>query len=143
MLTSEPTPDMINNWKKIYEDNKERLKPNRKSGSEVDSYFRNKYKPDSFDSEELREIVRENILQNQFNKDKLPQGKLPDIACYKVADGKVLVGIDLVTGFIQVESEDISEMEKIYDDLFVFRGLDEQDLTNYFLAAQYVECLKR
>lgn len=143
MLTSEPTPDMINNWKKIYEDNKERLKPNRKSGSEVDSYFRNKYKPDCFDSEEFREIIRGNILQNQFNKDKLPQGKLPDIACYKVADGKVVVGIDLVTGFIQVESEDISEMEKIYDDLFAFRGLDEQDLTNYFLAAQYVEHLMK
>ena len=143
MLTSEPTPDMINIWKKIYEDNKERLKPNRKSGSEVDSYFKNKYKPACFDSEEFREIIRENILQNQFNKDKLPQGKLPDIALYKVADGKVIVGIDLVTGFIQVEGEDISEMVKIYDDLFVFRGLDGQDLTNCFITAQYVECLKR
>ncbi len=143
MLTSEPTPDMINNWKRVYEDNREQLKPNRKSGSEVDSYFRNKYKPDCFDSEELREIVRENILQNQYNKDKLPQGKLPDIACYKAIDGKVIVGIDLITGFIYVESEDISEMEKIYDDLFTFRGLDEQDLKNYFLVAQYVECLKK
>ena len=127
MLTSEPTPDMINNWKRVYKNNKEQLKPNRKSGSEVDSYFRNKYKPDCFDSEELREIVRENILQNQYNKDKLPHGKIPDIVCYKAIEGKVIVGIDLITGFIYVESEDISKMEKIYDDLFAFRGLDEQD----------------
>ena len=34
-------------------------------------------------------------------------------------------------------------MAKIYDDLFVFRGLDEKDLENYFLVAQYIECREK
>lgn len=143
MLISEPTPDMINCWKRIYDDNRERLKPNRKSGVQIDDYFRKKYMPDSFDSDEYRDIVKENIMLNTFSKDKLPVGKTPDIRCYKIDKGSVIVGIDLVTGFIHVECRDISKMEEIYDDLFVYRGLDEDDLTNYFLVAQYIQCLEK
>lgn len=143
MLTSKPTPDMINSWKRIYCDNRERLKPNRKSGVQIDNYFRKKYMPDSFDSYEFREIVKENIMLNKFSKDKLPVGEMPDIRCYKIDKGSVIVGIDLVTGFIHVECRDVSKMEEIYDDLFVYRGLDENDLTNYFLVAQYIQCLEK
>lgn len=143
MLTSKPTPDMINGWKRIYDDNWERLKHNRKSGAQIDDYFRKKYMPDSFDSYEFKEIVKENMMLNKFSKDKLPVGKTPDIKCYKIGKDSVIVGIYLVTGFIHIECRDISKMEEIYDDLFVYRGLDDNDLTNYFLVAQYIQCLKK
>ena len=52
------------------------------------------------------------------------------------------MGIDLVSGYFHVESPDRKEMERIYDDLFAFRGLDETDLQNYFLVAQYLLCKK-
>jgi hypothetical protein len=43
MLTSEPTMEIISEWKKIFEKHKGNLMPNRKSGIEVDKYFREKY----------------------------------------------------------------------------------------------------
>jgi len=33
--------------------------------------------------------------------------------------------------------------EQIYDDLFAFRGLDEKDLNNVFMVAEYVKCIKK
>lgn len=47
----------------------------------------------------------------------------------------MFVGIDLVSGYFYVEGS-----EEIYDDLFAFRGLDERDLDNFFLVAEYVKC---
>ena len=46
--------------------------------------------------------------------------------------------MDLTTGFFQVESEDPAASARVYDDLFVYRGLDAADLENFFLVAQYV-----
>ena len=131
---------MIENWKRIYQENRERLKPNRKSGIEIDEYFRGKYKPEPFHSEKFKEIVRENIMLNERLRNKLPKGKLPDIICYLVENQAVMVGIDLVTGHIHVECDDIPKMEEVYDDLFVFKGLDEEDLRNFILVAQYIQC---
>ncbi len=52
-------------------------------------------------------------------------------------------GIDTESGYFQIESENMKLMEEIYDDLFLFRGLDECDLNNYFLVAEYVQILNR
>ena len=62
---------------------------------------------------------------------------LPNIQSYKA--GNVLVGIDLCTGEFHVESENIEEVVPIYDDLFAYRGLDEEDLKNIFLVAEYIK----
>lgn len=48
------------------------------------------------------------------------------------------MGIDLNTGFFQVECEDIDKMKIIWDDLLVVRGLSEEDIENYVIAAQYI-----
>lgn len=31
----------------------------------------------------------------------------------------------------------------LYDELVAWRGLDEDDLNNYYLVAEYIECLER
>lgn len=67
--------------------------------------------------------------------------RVPHIVAYKA--GNVLAGIDLVSGFFHVESEEIREAQKVYDDLFVFRGLDERDLENYFLVSEYIRLKKK
>ena len=36
MLTKMPTQEMIDEWKKIYEENRASLIPNRKTGIEID-----------------------------------------------------------------------------------------------------------
>ena len=43
MLTVEPTKEMIEEWKRIYRRNKGKLHPNRKTGLQVDAYFKRKY----------------------------------------------------------------------------------------------------
>jgi len=49
------------------------------------------------------------------------------------------IGIDLSTGEFHIESENIEEVMPLHDDLFVYRGLDEEDLKNIFLVAEYVK----
>ena len=139
MLTSEPTEEMLQEWKRIHSQWREKLKPNRKSGVQVKDYFIESYSPEQYDSAEFASVVEYNIMMNEHEREKLPEGALPQIATYKLCDGGVLVGIDLTTGFIHVESEDIQRAAEIYDDLFLFRGLDEKDLGNCFLTAQYIQ----
>ncbi|MBQ9857632.1 MAG: hypothetical protein IJO77_01385 [Oscillospiraceae bacterium] len=135
MLTTEPTLEMINEWKRVYAERRDTLKPNRKSGVEVHEYFCQKYSPLAYDSSEFAEVVAFNAM-NEHNAEKL-NGRSLQIVTYKVGD--VLAGIDLTTGFFHIESEDTDAVEKIHDDLFAFRGLDEMDLKNFFLVAQYIE----
>lgn len=142
MITSEPTAEMIQEWKQVYEVNHKQLKPNRISGREVDKYFRSKYSPALYYSPEFKKVVEYNIITNEHSREKLPTGVLPQIATYTLDGNTVLVGIDLITGYFHVESENTEKMAAIYDDLFVIRGLDEKDLENFFLVAQYIQCSK-
>ena len=137
MLTTAPTSEMFEEWKQIFEKYHSSLIPNRKSGIEVDLYFRKKYSHQLFDNSEFREIVSLNITDNHYYRRKLPENTLPDIQCYKT--GTVLVGIDLFTGDFHSESENTEEVIQIYNDLFVYRGLDVEDINNIFLVAEYVK----
>ena len=142
MLTEQPTREMLDEWKRIYNENRDRLRPNRKSGAEVNDYFRRKYHFWEFDSAAFRDVVNFNIMENEPNREKLPEGVAPKITAYRDSRAGIVVGIDLITGFFHVEGEDLEKVAQIHDDLFLFRGLDERDLKNCFLVAQYVQCLK-
>ena len=137
MLTEEPTPESVKDWKKIFDTYHSSMLPNRKTGSEVDSYFRSKYPCQVYDNTEFKKVVEFNIVENEQSRNKLQKEAQPNIKSYSVDD--VLVGIDLVSGEFHVESEDINKSIPIYDDLFVYRGLDEEDLKNYFLVAEYIK----
>lgn len=137
MLTTEPTAEMIAEWKRIFEAHHSAMKPNRKTGKEIDRYFREKYPYQILENAEFQEIVTRNITENEFSRSKLPKGKLPNIQSYQT--GNVLVGIDVSTGEFHVESETAEDFMPIFNDLFVYRGLDEEDLKNYFLVAEYVK----
>ena len=75
-------------------------------------------------------------MENAHPNDKLEDGTRPDIRCYRT--GNALVGIDLVSGSFHVEAVDMAEAIPVYNDLFVFRGLSEDDLKNFVLVAEYV-----
>lgn len=136
MLTAQPTEEMISEWKRIYTANRNAMQPNRRSGQEVDAYFRSKYPFEVIASDGLRDAVYQNIMRNDWFREKLPAGEEPEVRTYRTGD--VLAGIDLVTGFFQVECEDAEKMAAIYDDLFVYRGLDAKDLENFYLTAEYI-----
>ena len=137
MITSEVTPGMLEEWKRIFDLHRSKLSPNRKKGIEVDDYFRNKYTYQRFDSPRFKNVVEHNIVENEHSRRKLPKRMKPDIHTYRVGD--VLVGIDTVSVEFCVECEDIEKVIPVYDDLFVYRGLDEDDLKNYVLVAEYVK----
>jgi len=133
MITSAVNPNQIETWKKIYAENRQRMFPNRISGEQLDSYFREKYHPNPFDSKKFRKVVLLNAAQNEG---RLGQPAF-HVVTYRIDDA--IVGIDLTTGFFHVESEDTKQMISIYDDLFVTRGLNEKDLENYVITAKYLE----
>ena len=56
-------------------------------------------------------------------------------------DAIIYVGIDLNTGFFQVECEDIDKMKIIWDDLFIVRGLSEEDIENLIRLTDYTRCV--
>ena len=143
MLTTEPTEEMVREWRRIHREYRDRLKPNRKSGAQLNDYFIERYSPERYDSSEFASVVEYNIMMNEHNREKLPQGVPTRIVTYKTGDGGILVGIDLTTGFIHVESEDTEKAAEIYDDLFLFRGLDEKDIDNCFLTAQYIQLTQK
>lgn len=140
MLTTEATSEMIAEWKRIFATNHAAMHPNRKTGLEVDAYFREKYSYQIFDNSKFRKVVELNIMETEFRRNKLPKGILPNIKSYCIDD--VFVGIDLASGEFHIESEDINKVIPIYDDLFVYRGLDQDDLQNFFLVAEYIKLAK-
>lgn len=141
MITTETTPEMVAAWKKIFETHHDDMQPNRKTGTEVDAYFRKKYAFHQFDSNEFRKIVEFNIMENEYSRKKLPEGISPKINSYCKDD--VLVGIDLISGEFHIECDDINKVISLYDDLFVYRGLDKEDLKNFFLVVEYVNLTGR
>jgi len=50
----------------------------------------------------------------------------------------IIVGIDLVTAFFLVEGS-----SRLWDELFEFRGLDSEDLKNYYHVVEYVACAEK
>ncbi len=155
MLMREPTEAMINDWKKTYNKYRKMLIPNRKSASDLIEYLMQKYPVKEVTSDKWHEIVRGNVMDNDHNANKLPEGKIPNPRVYlfeNIGAGKslyenqddifkgrqIIVGIELETAFFMVEGSSL-----LWDELFVYRGLDEADLDNVYLVAEYVSCLKR
>ena len=129
MITTEVTSEQIENWKKIYSENKNNLVVNRICGKELNDYFVEKYHPIKEAPSQFVDTVILNAKEN---------GKQEPIISAYILAGNIYVGIDLNTGFFQVECEDIDKMKIIWDDLFIVRGLSEEDIENYVIAAQYI-----
>lgn len=49
MLTSKPTPEMIQEWKNLHEEYCKSLAPNRRTGKELKEYFCAKYQSEVLD----------------------------------------------------------------------------------------------
>lgn len=141
MITSEMTIEKVEEYRKLYQKRRNALKPNRKSGQEVEKHIVDTYNAVRIEHSGFKKVVEDNILTNDFKREKLPRGVRPNVKVYALDD--VLVGIDTVSGEFHVECNDINKMAEIYDNLFVFRGLDEADLNNFVLVGEYIKCFER
>ena len=134
MITTEVTSEQIENWRKIYSENKNKLVVNRISGKALDNYFVEKYHPIKEAPSQFVDIVILNAKENNEQE--------PTVSAYEL-EGNIYVGIDLNSGFFQVECEDVDKMRTVWDDLFLARGLSEKDIDNYVIAAQYILLQKK
>ena len=150
MLRELATPEMVREWKRTWAQWRTRLSPNRKDGEQLLSYLRARYPLREQAGECYLRAVRDNVMENEFSRDKLSPGQSlrplaflvenagTGRALYEKRDAldgvhPIFVGIDLSTGEFQVEGS-----AALWDELFAFRGLDAADLENPFLVAQYV-----
>ncbi len=161
MITQKVTPKMLAEWKKIYEQYKNILVPNRKSGAELLHYLQSNYSLTEITDEKVLRVISENICMNQFYAEKLPDGQQPIPKAFYLEDignghkfytpenqdssdlwgdeiTKIFVGIDLCGGFYMVEGSTM-----LWDELLAFQGLDEKDLTKFVIVAEYINALKR
>jgi hypothetical protein len=140
MLTEQATPQMIQEWKQIFEQYKGKLKSNRKTGQEIVDYLLSKYSLIPVNDDRAKQVVSLNVLENEPLKEKLPDGTEPDpVAFYWNDDGKkVFIGVDLSSGYFLVEGS-----AELHDELCAFQGLDSYDLENFYCVAQYIICLQK
>lgn len=149
------TPEMIEEWKKVWNEYKDKLLPNRKSGKEVVEYLKSKYSLEELHDDNAKQVVINNVLYNKIYRDKLPTGTEPSSVTFIVKNqdngeslyenqdeifkvNKIFVGVELESGFFCVEGSSL-----LWDELCVFQGLDEKDIRNYFCVAEYISCLKK
>ncbi len=161
MITELPTNEMLENWKKLYDDNMEKISPNRISGTELLDYLKDNYSLEEIYDKEALGVVTGNILMNEVYKEKLPQDTMPSPKCFYVKNTgkaskfylsenkdkheiwggdieKIFIGIDIVTGFYIVEGSTV-----LHDELNAVRGLDSTDLNNFAVVAQYIEAINK
>jgi hypothetical protein len=155
MLTRKATPEMIRVWKDTSATYRPLLYPNRKTGFEILAYLTGKYPVRELPGESLGEVISDNVLLNECFARKIPDGKIPEAAGFLIENtgtGKtlyenqddffrgspIIAGVEVHSAYFMVEGSSL-----LWDELFAFRGLDEEDLENYYLVAEYVACLKR
>lgn len=155
MLTQAATPEMLSMWRTIHAEYKGKLYPNKKQASDIIEYLKHKYPLIEIKDKKWEQLVADNVLKNGHEIKKLPAGKKPVVIVNSIKNsgsGKILyenqddvfrglnivVGIELETAFFTVEGSSM-----LWDELFAFRGLDEDDLNNCYLVSEYISCLKR
>lgn len=155
MLTEAPTPEMMEDWKELYRQYSPLLTPNRKPAWELIDYLKEHYPLTEIWDEEWVSVVEDNVLYNEPYRDKIPEGKLMAARVFSVrnegagaelyrrqdevfAGVGIAAGFELASGFFLVEGSSL-----LWDELTAFQGLDEADLQNFYLVAEYVSCLKR
>ncbi|MEO1814529.1 MAG: hypothetical protein ABGU93_02915 [Acetobacterium sp.] len=155
MLTTPPTPALIAHWQSVFKTYQSRLVPNRKSTAQVIAYLSERYPLEAVDTAAALAVVTGNITGNRPFAEKCPPGQDLRPVVFRIprqgsgvrlyeqrealyGDAPIIVGLEHETAFVMVEgSTDLA------DELVAFAGLDQADLDNYYLVANYIACLEK
>ena len=164
MITQPVTSETLAEWKALWMQYKDRLRPNRKTGTQVLEYLRRNYSLTEITDPAALAVVTGNVTDNEYLREKLPVGASPIPRAFYLnnagqgrkfyctarqsgeeadAPARLFVGVDLASGFFHVESSDPKRSALLWDELCAFRGVDEKDLQNYIIVAQYLLALER
>ncbi|MCB8817366.1 hypothetical protein [Desulfosporosinus shakirovi] len=155
MLMQEATPEMFEAREVTWNEYKDRLNPNRKSGAEIVAYLSGKYLLSKIHDDEALQVIIDNVLNNEPYAEKISVGNTPSPVAFFVKntgkgkilfenqdevfkENKIFVGVDLTSGFFCVEGSSM-----LWDELCAFQGLDEKDIQNPYCVAEYISCLRR
>lgn len=161
MITQEVTPEILAEWKKTYAQYRDLLAPNRKCGTDLLNYLQSNYTLTEITDEKALRAISENVSRNECFSEKLPAGQLPLPKAFYLENAgnghkfylsenkdqpdlwggeitKIFVGVDICSGFYMVEGSTM-----LCDELRAFQGLDEKDLQNYVVVADYIHALER
>ena len=155
MLMQEATPEMVAAWKITFDQYRPHLSPNKKTGLEIIAYLTQKYSITELTDDTIKQVVVDNVILNEGYLNKMPSGKTPVAKVFLIVNtgagnslyekqddlfkgNAIFVGVELETAFFMVEGSSL-----LWDELFAFRGLDDEDLTNFYLVAEYISCLKK
>lgn len=155
MIFGPASKEKLQEWREIHKQYKDVLAPNRKSGQEVLDYLRAKYALEETKDENSLSVVYNNVMLNDFHKQKLPSGLKPEPKTFILkneGNGRaiyesredlwgncpVFIGIDLTSGFVQIEGSCC-----LYDEIFAFQGVDAFDIENCVRVADYINCIKK
>lgn len=161
MIVQKSSKERLEEWKSTWIKYKDVIKPNRKTGRELLEYLQSKYAlTEIFDADAL-DAISYTVTRNTYLSEKLSHGVAPvPRAFYLENDGqgekfylpenkddegiwggdvtRIFVGIDLSSGFYLIEGSTM-----LWDELCCFQGIDEKDLQNYVIVAQYINALQR
>jgi len=155
MQQTAPTNEEITQWKKVWKQYQNQLKPNRKSGQEVIDYLFARYSLTEVYDEQLKKIVSDSILFNKPYKERLPKDTLPIPRIFYLdnmghgkhiykqqdpifKDTKIFIGVDTISGQFFIEGSSL-----LWDEVCAYQGVDEVDIQNFYYVATYINCLKR
>ena len=147
--------EIVREWKETAETFRPRLRPNKKTGPDILAYLTGKYPVREFSTGPLADVISDNVLLNECHARKMPPGKIPEASGFLIENsgaGKYLYenqdemfrgmaiigGVEIHSAYFMVEGSSL-----LWDELFAFRGLDADDLENFYLVAEYVACLRR
>ena len=156
MITSAPTAAQIEEWKRLWRENREKLSPCLRSGIELIDYLNAFYSLEPADEPEILDTVSHMVLHNSFFAEKLPEGLQPSPVAFFVSrtgNGrllyenreavhagveKIIVSIDMVSGCYHVEGS-----VTLWDELCAYQGVDKADLDNFVRTGLYIQCTER
>lgn len=161
MITGEPTQKDFDEWKATWEKYKLLLKPNRKTGAELLAYLQSHYTLTEISDTKALGVVVGMVTMNGFISEKLPDKAAPVPRAFYLENAgegekfyrpenkddanlwggdvtRIFLGLDMSSGFCTVEGSTL-----LWDEICAFQGVDEKDLCNYVIVAQYIKALKR
>lgn len=161
MITSMPDEKTLAQWKAVWRQYKNQLRPNRKTGQELVEYLQAHYPLTEIEDSAAAQAVYDNVVMNAPFAEKIPAGEKPvprtfflenagagarfyrdenrdPFELWGAAIERIFVGIDVTTGFYMVEGSTL-----LWDELDAVRGLDAADLENFVCVAQYIASLQR
>lgn len=153
--TQEVSQQKVREWKAVYEKYRNNLNVNAKSILELIEYLKQKYTLKEEASEEFKNVVINNIKLNEPFSKKIPSNKELKPIVFTIQNeanaktlyenqeeiyrgGSIIVGMEFETGCVFVEGS-----SELTDEITAFKGLDEDDINNYYVVANYVRCLKK